>query len=167
MLYIFDKPAHPSIIENLKITSYSGSGEMAIVIPVRSLDKGTMIHKLAARSLLEDLEQQSRDPRYYDRHTSASAERIACKWSLVSKWTSFLLTEEQSPTQGGGLMGGIITVRDAAGEDLLRSRGVMYLTESPVPWHTTLEPTSRGLPHSDTFILQQSGCESPKPNRPP
>ena len=202
VLYLFDKPAHPPIIENLKITSHSGSGEMAIVIPVRSLDKGTMIHKLAARSLLEDLEQQSRNPGYYNRHTSAaSAERIACKWSLVSKWTSFLLTEEQSPTQGGDLMGGIVTMRDASGEGLLRPRGPRYhshsLLPSPVSPHSNrtsaiiqhsasvslqdftllgeqgimsyLLPrlSSGGLSHSDSFILQQSGCESPKPNRPP
>jgi len=52
------------------------------------------------------------------------AEKIACKWSLVSKWTSFFLAEEPYLTMGEDpFMDGIVEVEALPGEDLLEPRG--------------------------------------------
>ncbi|GAB1317038.1 hypothetical protein MFIFM68171_07248 [Madurella fahalii] len=100
--------------------------------------KDSTIHKLAAWALLEDLERgQSHlhlGPNKPFRGTWAEAsqvrqeaEAIACKWSLVSKWTSFFLVEEPYVSSGDDpfidAMDGIIQVNDAAGDGLLRPRG--------------------------------------------
>lgn len=108
-----------------------------IDIPITVLaKKEDTIHKLAARSLLADLESGD-SPIHLDsskRHfrskdiaklVRAEAEAIACRWSLVSKWTSFLLIEEPYQPRGDDpfMDIGIIDVRDTPGDDLLRPRG--------------------------------------------
>lgn len=122
-----------------------------LAIPVVVLPKkATTIHKLAARSLLNDLERgqsylhlrQSTLYRGTWAETSAvkrEAEDIACKWGLVSKWTSFFLKEEPfEPKEGSDvdlfLDGAVIKVtlgQGAMGEDLLQTRGTATASEAP------------------------------------
>ncbi|KAK6534826.1 hypothetical protein TWF281_006126 [Arthrobotrys megalospora] len=83
-----------------------GEEPTTTVVPVKALKKSeTMLHKLAARALLGDLERgQSyinlrpnhppRDSKEEKRLVAREGERLGCKWSLVSKWTSFVAVEE-------------------------------------------------------------------------
>ncbi|KAH6626529.1 von Willebrand factor type A domain-containing protein [Chaetomium sp. MPI-SDFR-AT-0129] len=112
-------------------------------IPVTVLPKpDTTLHKLAARAMLDDLERGTSSihlgphrppPGSWDetRLVRREAEKIACKWSLVSKWTSFFLAEEPCPppavpfpmSEKDLLANGIIEVKPGPGEDLLQPRG--------------------------------------------
>lgn len=76
--------------------------EMEINIPVQVLDKNdTTIHKFAARALLDDLElgrssiyMQPKGPDQAQR-IRERAEDIACRWKLLSKWTSFVMPDQK------------------------------------------------------------------------
>lgn len=62
------------------------------------------------------------------------AERIACDWSLVSKWTSFFLAEEPyTPIEQDPFVDGVVEVKEAPGDDLLEPRGSLQLTGSGTP----------------------------------
>ncbi|KAK1760372.1 von Willebrand factor type A domain-containing protein, partial [Echria macrotheca] len=129
----------PGALHTITVKAPSGSNSNINVIPVNLLDnKGSMIHRLAARALLEDLERgQShlhlgpnkpfRGTWAEDSQVRQEAEAIACKWSLVSKWTSFFLVEETYVPSGEDhfmdTMDGVVQVKHAAGGDLLRPRG--------------------------------------------
>lgn len=76
--------------------------EMEISIPVHVLDKNdTTIHKFAARALLDDLELGRSSiymqPKGPDQAQSIRerAEDIACRWKLLSKWTSFVMPDQK------------------------------------------------------------------------
>ncbi|KAI1496317.1 von Willebrand factor type A domain-containing protein [Biscogniauxia marginata] len=59
-----------------------------------------IIHNLAARAVLDDIE---RHQRYFDpskSFDSAQAEEISCRYSLLSKWTSFFLEQENLGRDG-------------------------------------------------------------------
>jgi len=122
--------------------------------------KDTTLHKLAARSLLDDLEQGRSQihvgsnkplPGSWAETSQIRlrAEEIACKWSLVSKWTSFFLVEEPSVAEeGDAIMEGVTNVKQSS-EDLLQTRGnLLGLTLMP-PVHLgelmDPRPTSRPL----------------------
>ncbi|KAK4142501.1 von Willebrand factor type A domain-containing protein [Dichotomopilus funicola] len=112
-------------------------------IPVTVLPKpDTTLHKLAARAMLDDLERGTSSihlgphrpyPGTWEETSLVrrEAEKIACKWSLVSKWTSFFLAEEPCPppavpfpmSEKDLLANGIIEVKPGPGEDLLQPRG--------------------------------------------
>jgi hypothetical protein len=89
---------------NIK-TGHIGGQEIVTRIPVMKLERGdSTIHKFAARALLGDLERGEswiqRDSRI-QRNTfreqqwiRKEGERLGCKWSLVSKWTSFVAVKE-------------------------------------------------------------------------
>ena len=101
----------------LKTTDASGN-EIRTVIPVRLLhDKDIKLHRFAVRALLGDLERRLHEIRnpersgyYYARSTSSreilsikqEGERLGCKWSLTSKWTSFVALEEQEEGAAAG-----------------------------------------------------------------
>ncbi|KAL2166651.1 hypothetical protein VTG60DRAFT_2347 [Thermothelomyces hinnuleus] len=116
-----------------------------IVIPVTVLaNRDTTLHRLAARAMLDDLERGrshihlgpggtvrgSWEERSMARR---EAKEIACRWSLVSKWTSFFLAEEEegeeeepcAPTVGeNGFVGRMLDrAKPSPGENLLESRG--------------------------------------------
>ncbi|KAK7422355.1 hypothetical protein QQX98_001634 [Neonectria punicea] len=99
-----DKPKTGSSLRDLVIRTTNPAGEdICFTVPIKALEqKDTMIHKLGARALLGDLQrgqtQMQLDasgtlkmPREVVR---AEGERLGCKWSLVSKWTSLVLVEE-------------------------------------------------------------------------
>jgi hypothetical protein len=117
-------------------------GEECVRVPIKHLQRREdMIHKFAARSLLGDLEQgQSRlhvGPNALPRNTTEQAEavriegeRIGCKWSLISQWTSFYAVEER-PRAGEENRGSLvddgeppsIELVDQEDPGLLRPRG--------------------------------------------
>jgi hypothetical protein len=96
----------------VKTTDVDGN-EVRKVIPVLTLrDKDLKLHKFAARAILEDLErrhneiqsiEQKRSGYYYAQSTTSQemimvrqeGERLGCKWSLASNWTSFVALEER------------------------------------------------------------------------
>ena len=123
-------------IDSIAITALKGRGSKSVVVPVIRLEKkDTTIHKLAARSLLEDLERGRSHlhvgPNKLYTGTQEEktmvrqeAEAIACKWSLVSKWSSFFLVEEPyEPKERDPFMDGVIEVSESIGDDLLQPRG--------------------------------------------
>lgn len=168
----------------LSITSPLTPGS-PLAIPVVVLPKkATTIHKLAARSLLNDLERgQSylhlRQPTLYRRtwaETSAvkrEAEEIACKWGLVSKWTSFFLKEEPFQPKAGSdvdlfLDGAVIKAtlgHGAMGEDLLQPRGPTTAPEAPAVEEATrgdeqtVEEQAKALPSSHDGKVVRVGEE--------
>jgi hypothetical protein len=134
--FLFDSVDATRAIDSVTIHAPSGSTTHSVVVPVIRLEKkDTTIHKLAARSLLEDLERGHSPihlgpnkpyPGSWDEtnRVRKAAEEIACKWSLVSKWTSFFLVEEPYvPAADDPFTDGVIEVRETPGDDLLRPRG--------------------------------------------
>lgn len=89
-----------------------GNGDSIITerVPIARLrNPDSVIHKFAARALLGDLERgesplhMQRDmgmaPEKFAQLVRNEAVRIGCKWSLVSKWTSFCAVEEETPPE--------------------------------------------------------------------
>ncbi|GAB1314530.1 hypothetical protein MFIFM68171_04740 [Madurella fahalii] len=104
--FLCDSVAESESITSVKVEMMANQENKSFVIPVTVLEKrDTMLHKLAARSMLDDLERGRSHihlgPNQLYRGTLAEtaavrkeAEEIATKWSLLSKWTSFFLAEE-------------------------------------------------------------------------
>lgn len=161
--FLTTAPGIPRASKDSSITLFITSSltpNSPLAIPVVVLPKkATTIHKLAARSLLNDLERgQSylhlKQPTLYRgtwAETSVAkreAEEIACKWGLVSKWTSFFLKEEPfEPKEGSDvdlfLDGAVIKAtlgQGAMGDDLLQIRGPTTAPEAPA-----VEEATRGV----------------------
>jgi hypothetical protein len=115
-----------------------GQPDTNLTIPITVLEKqDTTLHKLAARSMLNDLERGRSNihlgsnrpyPGSWEETNMVrkEAEEIACKWSIVSKWTNFFLTEEpDSPTGQGTLIDGVARIDIAPGDYLLQPRGTI------------------------------------------
>jgi hypothetical protein len=147
--FLSDSIAESESITSVKVEIEANQETKSLVIPVTVLEKrDTMLHKLAARSMLEDLERGRSHihlgpNRLYQgtwqerNRVRKEAEEIACKWSLVSKWTSFFLAEEPyTPAEKDPFMDGVVEVKDAPGDDLLQPRlntqriGVLESVES-------------------------------------
>lgn len=143
--FLFDSLHESETITTVKIQITANHDLQSLVIPVSALEKrDTTLHKLAARSMLDDLERgRSHIHLGLNRPVPGSweeinmvrneAEEIACKWSLVSKWTSFFLAEEPySPTGDDAAIEGVIEVKDTPRDDLLQPRGTIQ--EGRVAW---------------------------------
>lgn len=99
--------------------------DIELDIPVHVLDNfeknDTIIHKLAARALLEDLKHERSafhmDPDGPSQSQSIEkrAEKIACEWKLLSKWTSFIMTDQQK-------CDGLLVPAPASGSALMQTR---------------------------------------------
>ena len=143
--FLLDSIQESETIATVKVQITANHDVKSLVIPVSILEKrDTTLHKLAARSMLDDLERSRSHihlglnrpvPGSWEESNMVrkEAEEIACKWSLVSKWTSFFLAEEPySPTGNDAAMDGIIEVKDAPGDDLLQPRGPIQ--EDLISW---------------------------------
>ena len=178
-------------IDNITIsapssTSSSGSelDTRSVVVPVVRLGriKGATIHKLAARALLDDLER-GRSALHIDparlhqgsedeiNQVRKAAEQIACKWSLVSKWTSFFLAEEayapDCERNRNSFLDGVIEVCDAPGDDLLRPRGDarnLHMTRIEA---APVGDGSHDAGKNNTAITLVGGIVYPPPSNPP
>lgn len=104
MLFDTGRQSHPTDITIRSSTP--GGFELVTRVPIKTLmAKECTLHKLAARAVLGDLERgqgwihvcPSRLRPGSDEEQRAvrqEGESIGCKWSLVSKWTSFFAIEE-------------------------------------------------------------------------
>ncbi|KAL2137520.1 hypothetical protein VTI28DRAFT_9224 [Corynascus sepedonium] len=123
-------------IKSVKIELQTIDETKTLTIPVTVLEKrDTTLHKLAARAMLDDLERCRSNirlgpnkpyPGTWEEKNKVrkEAEEIACKWSLVSKWTSFFLAEEPyKPTGEDAFMDAAVDVNAVPGENLLEPRG--------------------------------------------
>lgn len=128
--------------------SRPGMDEESVEVPVTVAETpDTIIHKFAARALLGDLERgesyihtrpnaPGRDSAEERELVRREGEKLGCKWSLVSKWTSFVAVEEavdEDPIDEDSLMDGDpVGGRGAIGEgrrlNLLRPRGDRNVT---------------------------------------
>lgn len=125
---------------NIKVTPPGGE-EIITRVPLSLLErKDSTLHKLGARALLGDLERRQSwihlDPNAPPRGSTQEqelvrqeGEALGCKWSLVSKWTSFYAVEEPyhaaEATRIPFLDAEDIQIREVGGDlDLLRPRGV-------------------------------------------
>ena len=129
---------------NIKTTAPGGK-EIVSRIAVNLVEKkDSILHKLGARALLGDLERGQSwihlSPKAPARHSfeeeelvRQEGERLGCKWSLVSKWTSFNAVEEAYKGEGNTqdpFLDVDVDVHEAVGDlDLLRPRG--FLAEDP------------------------------------
>ncbi|RYO84285.1 hypothetical protein DL764_009355 [Monosporascus ibericus] len=139
---LFESLDPPFPIERIQLQAKRpGSEQVSIWIPIKTLNlPGTTVHKLAARALLGDLERgQSHihlGPNAPPPNSSQEramvkkeGERLGCKWSLVSQWTSFVGVEESfsetEDNQDPYMDGGEFAVQVVPGDDLdlLRPRG--------------------------------------------
>jgi hypothetical protein len=133
--FLSESVAESESITSVKLEIEANQETKSLIIPVTVLEKrDTMLHKLAARSMLDDLERNRSHihlgpSRLYpgtwrERNmVRKEAEEIACKWSLVSKWTSFFLAEEPyTAAEKDPFMDGVVEVSDAPGDDLLEPR---------------------------------------------
>ncbi|KAH6850635.1 von Willebrand factor type A domain-containing protein [Chaetomium sp. MPI-CAGE-AT-0009] len=137
-------------IKSVRVEVQADHDTKTLNIPVIILDKrDTTLHKLAARAMLDDLERgrshihlgSNRAPEGSWEETimvRKEAEKMACKWSLVSKWTSFFLAEERyTPTGNDASMEDVLEIRPSPGDDLLQPR-------KTVQHVATLEPADLG-----------------------
>ncbi|KAH7152708.1 von Willebrand factor type A domain-containing protein, partial [Dactylonectria macrodidyma] len=99
--------------------------------PKRLRQPDTLLHKLAARALLGDIERgeswlhKDQNAYTYDSMIKAEAIRLGCKWSLVSKWTSVYAVEEETtvPDEAMEMEINITVAADDLGDTLLLPRG--------------------------------------------
>ncbi|KAK6511159.1 hypothetical protein TWF481_000081 [Arthrobotrys musiformis] len=112
MLFESLKPGAPVSGVHIR-TRKLGEDPISTWVPLKRLKRDdTTLHKLAARALLGDLERElshlsscvSTDASWSDgvfsrgsqrESIAGEGERLGCKWSLVSKWTSFVAVEER------------------------------------------------------------------------
>ncbi|KIW64497.1 hypothetical protein PV04_09426 [Phialophora macrospora] len=139
---LFDAADAPASLDsiNIRATAVRGS-EVVTRVAVNTLERReTQIHKLGARAILGDLErgqswlhvgpnQPLRGSAEEVELVRKEGEALGCKWSLVSKWTSFYAVEEAYvPNRNEDdpfLDLNEIQVHKADGDlDLLRQRGV-------------------------------------------
>ncbi|KAK6525125.1 hypothetical protein TWF694_005271 [Orbilia ellipsospora] len=105
ILFEFLEPDFPLIEIHLTVTKSGTKKPTVVRVPIKILKlKDTTLHKLAARAFLGDLEQkqshihQSLDSSHregsQEKLVAQEGERLGCKWSLISDWTSFVAVEE-------------------------------------------------------------------------
>ncbi|KAJ4175810.1 hypothetical protein NW767_015662 [Fusarium falciforme] len=115
----------------LQVQSPSGSIINKTILPKRLCQPDTLIHKLAARALLGDLERgeswlgAGRGSGTDDPQIRAEAIDLGCKWSLVSRWTSVYAVEEETaaPNEGMVMEMEIHEAADELNDALLLRRG--------------------------------------------
>ncbi|KAJ3548385.1 hypothetical protein NM208_g1043 [Fusarium decemcellulare] len=128
LLFDSEEP-HPELKRiALQIHSPNGNIINKTILPKRLCQPDTLIHKLAARALLGDLERGESwlgivgndGPRI-----RTEAIDLGCKWSLVSKWTSIYAVEEETAPPNEGMMIGmeIPKAADELNDALLLRRG--------------------------------------------
>ncbi|KAM5341333.1 hypothetical protein ACJ41O_014364 [Fusarium nematophilum] len=97
----------------LQVQNPDGSIIKKAVLPKRLRQPDTLIHKLAVRALLGDLErgESSLHRAWGDRGSytddlmiRAEAIELGCKWSLVSRWTSVYAVEEEAEVPNEAMM---------------------------------------------------------------
>ncbi|KAK1769024.1 von Willebrand factor type A domain-containing protein, partial [Phialemonium atrogriseum] len=107
VLMLYESLPATVVLNSLHVKVTRPGGEDLIVsVPIRVLGvPDSTIHKLAARAVLGDVERGESaihlGPNALPRHSKqervmakAEGKRIGCKYSLVSKWTSFFAVEE-------------------------------------------------------------------------
>ncbi|CUS07911.1 unnamed protein product [Tuber aestivum] len=91
----------------LSATTIAG-GKLSLSIPITHIKQpGETVHQLAARMLLRDLEEgrswlhsdkcgvPGGDPARVQEYVQREGEEVGMRWSLASKWTSFIGVEEE------------------------------------------------------------------------
>ncbi|KAI0401439.1 von Willebrand factor type A domain-containing protein [Xylaria palmicola] len=150
--------------EHIKIILNSGGTQNLIDVPIGRLgEPATLIHSLAARAILNDLEQATYGSTSYPTRPNAApttretdlsrlGEDIACKYSLPSKWTSLFMSQDDAAR---GSITEIEIVR--AEHSFLRHRGLRSYGVGPPggliqagPPMLQVEPAYRA-DHAHTF----------------
>ncbi|KAL7768446.1 hypothetical protein ACKLNR_002747 [Fusarium oxysporum f. sp. zingiberi] len=102
---------HPELKQvALQAQSPRGSIINKTILPRRLSQPDTLIHRLAVRALLGDLERgeswlgAGRGSDTDNPILRAEAINLGCKWSLVSRWTSFYAVEEEMAAPNEGMI---------------------------------------------------------------
>ncbi|KAF3315850.1 hypothetical protein TWF173_003047 [Orbilia oligospora] len=160
-----------------------GREPISIWIPIKHLKlRDNTLHKLAARALLGDLER-GRSHIHLSNRASArnftglkalvarEGERLGCKWSLVSKWTSFVAVEEfveEQGTDGRGTLvdygDSFVTIAPENDLDLLQHRGIGIGQATGVVLASGIPETEQSE-HTDTDDTDSDADGSPNSNR--
>lgn len=124
--------------DGFTLTLVSGGKHIPINVSVTKMKKpGMLIHNLSARAILDDLERAVCNHAIYqpkswlnnreaEKDLSRSAELLACKYSLPSKWTSLFLLQEPDELCGREATSRIVTkvMASRSGDILSRTRGL-------------------------------------------
>ncbi|KAJ2999259.1 hypothetical protein NUW58_g52 [Xylaria curta] len=154
--------------EGITLTLISDGRDIPVDVSITRLGKpGTLIHHLSARAILDDVEQALRlhTPYQYggrsETELSRLAESLACKYSLLSQWTSLFLMREKTELSGSEIPPQSFPVikTSRGGDSFLQNRGLnsselgLLEPEGPRPLHIiqqafTCEFSSELLPPS-------------------
>ncbi|RPA77427.1 hypothetical protein BJ508DRAFT_170155 [Ascobolus immersus RN42] len=112
LLFQQDSKAPISAARNVSIKTRLSSGEELppLLIPITSVEfpenlgSSTMIHCLAARNIIKDMQQGrswletgsygiTRESALFEEYVTREAERLGMEFGIVSKWTSFVAVE--------------------------------------------------------------------------
>ncbi|CAP73264.1 uncharacterized protein PODANS_2_6630 [Podospora anserina S mat+] len=160
IFFLFDSFKSSESITDVTLKADTAHRTKTFHVPVTLLEKPSItIHRLAARSLLNDLERGQSQihlgstrpyPGSWDERNRVrkEAEKIGCKWSLVSKWTSFFLKEELCPAEPDDIWcaeGGAEAI-DEPGDDLLQSHG-------PIAGVTMVDSGKTSVPASGLLLV--------------
>ncbi|KAH7316897.1 von Willebrand factor type A domain-containing protein [Stachybotrys elegans] len=116
--WLIEKPIK---LSTLTVKAMTSDGlEASITVPIQhSRGKDDIVHRVAARSILNDLKESN---------NHELAEYIAKKWSLVSEWTSFCLVEQS--LDDGDMSNNLPTnspwINSAPSDDLLQERDLTW-----------------------------------------
>ncbi|KAI0120915.1 VIT-domain-containing protein [Hypoxylon sp. NC0597] len=127
-IYLLSKPNTP--VDQLKsitieIIKPNGDQELTDITMTTLLNPDTTIHGLAARAILDDMEHSANEtilPYQKRSLKQAQAEELACRFSLVSSWTSFFLQEEKCELGDDDQLISSIPVQDATDSLVLLQR---------------------------------------------
>ncbi|OTA62298.1 VIT-domain-containing protein, partial [Hypoxylon sp. EC38] len=129
-IYLLSKPdTAVDHLKNITIEVIKPNGDQELIdITMTILQKpDTTIHSLAARAILNDMEHSANEtilPNHKRSLKQAQAEELGCRFSLLSRWTSFFLQEEKCELGEDDQLISSIPVQDAAdGLVLLQRRG--------------------------------------------
>ncbi|KAI0386394.1 von Willebrand factor type A domain-containing protein [Hypomontagnella monticulosa] len=150
-IYLLSKPDCPTDQVSsitLKILKAPGDRILTTISPIILEKTDTTIHTLAAGAILHDLEYHKIRAAWDEMReiTQSQAKDFACRFSIVSKWTSLYLQQESldldSQEQVSCFL--IRTSNDVGDIDLFRQRGAMPVDkEYRCSTHPT--PISRSL----------------------
>ncbi|KAH7141446.1 von Willebrand factor type A domain-containing protein [Dactylonectria estremocensis] len=115
----------------LQVKELNGNTITKTLLPNRLHQPDDLIHKLAARALLGEIERgeswlhEDLHAYAYDPVIKEEAMKLGCKWLLVSKWTSIYAVEEETivPDEAMEMEIDISVTADFLGDALLVPRG--------------------------------------------
>jgi hypothetical protein len=150
-----------------------GGDELELEIPVQVLqEEGITIHQLAARNILQELEEGSgylhsgkygadkdTDAGKFDHWTKQEGVRVGVTYKVGSKWTSFVAVQEKSGKEAE-IVSGFVDDSDFGAIDSFCSSSLSTAFRSPTQVLTRGNPLCRAAPIWDSDSDPDSDSDS-------